>query len=187
MSLQLDLFAHVGMAYTEATGGTLDNATLYREVAERASIDLEQLDARTPIGAAGELRSPLKRQIRWYQTLKQLGVIERVPGKRGIWHACSDTRHYRNHADDLGLRAHGAMQPTDIPEFFIRFLTEPGQLVVDNFGGTGRAALASERTGRRWAISEWILQYLRGSAELFRGFPGFCLHPALTVVGGASC
>ena len=71
------------------------------------------------------------------------------------------------------------MQPTEIPEFFVRFLTEPGQLVVDNFGGTCRAALAAERTGRRWAISEWILEYLRGAAELFRNFRGFELHPDL--------
>ncbi len=64
MSLQLDLFGHVGMAYAEASGGMLDNATLDREVAKRAGLDPAQLDARAPIGVAGKLRSPLKRQLR---------------------------------------------------------------------------------------------------------------------------
>jgi len=44
----------------------------------------------------------------------------------------------------LGLPPHGAMYPTSIPDFFIRFLTEPGELVVDTFavpsnGSRGRA------------------------------------------------
>lgn len=409
---QPDLFAHVGCAYAEAEGGTLDNAALYNQVAERAGVDIAKLDARVPIGNAGALRSPLKRKIRWYQqTLKQLGVIERIPGERGIWrltenagkdlhkaasgvklvafstdlgvaiwgrcqevysgigepialcvtsppyplrqaraygnpdeakyvdficeslgpivsnlipggsvvlnisndifepksparslyierlilalhdrlglslmdrmpwvnfskppgpthwacvnrvqlttayepvfwftndpmrvrsnnrrvlephtdrhtrlmqgggarrtavygdgaykirpdsygritegkiprnviqrgHACNDTRAYREHAASLGLPTHGAMQPTSIPDFFIRFLTEPGDLVVDNFGGTIRTGLAAERLGRRWFVTEWILEYLRGAAELFRGHAGFDMHPALAAVQG---
>lgn len=109
------------------------------------------------------------------------GKIPRNVIQRG--HSCPDTRDYRRHAAELGLPAHGAMQPTTIPDFYIRFLTEPGDLVVDNFGGTVRAGLAAERLGRRWFITEWILQYLRGSAELFRDFAGFSMHPALAAVG----
>lgn len=83
---QLDLFAHVAASYAEAPDGALDNGTLYSKVADRAGIDLAAIDACVPIGAAGSLRSPAKRKIRWYQqTLKQLGVIERVEGARGIW------------------------------------------------------------------------------------------------------
>lgn len=404
---QLDLFAHVAASYAEAPDGALDNAALYSKVADRAGIDLAAMDARTPIGAAGYLRSPTKRKIRWYQqTLKQLGVIERVEGERGIWrltenagkelhktidsvklvafstdlgvaiwgrcqdvfgginkpialcvtsppyplrqaraygnpdesqyvdficaalepivgnlvpggsivlnisndifesksparslyverlilalhdrlglslmdripwvnfskppgpthwacvkrvqlttayepvfwftndpmrvrsdnrrvleqhterhlrlmqaggakrtaeygdgaykirpdsygritegkiprnviqrgHSCNDTLMYRQHAGNLGLPVHGAMQPTSIPDFFIRFLTEPGELVVDLFGGTIRTGLAAERLGRKWLVTEWILQYIRGAAELFRDYPGFWMNPAL--------
>lgn len=110
------------------------------------------------------------------------GKIPRNVIQRG--HACNDTRTYREHAATLGLPAHGAMQPTLIPDFFIRFLTEPGDLVVDPFGGTARTGLAAERLGRHWLVTEWILQYLRGAAELFRGFTGFDMHPALTAVRG---
>jgi len=110
------------------------------------------------------------------------GKIPRNVIQRG--HACSDTRDYREMAAELGLPLHGAMQPTGIPDFFIRFLTEPGDLVVDPFGGTIRTGLAAERLGRRWLVTEWILQYIRGAAELFRGFSGFEMHPALASVGG---
>lgn len=110
------------------------------------------------------------------------GKIPRNVIQRG--HACNDTRAYRQHAADLGLPIHGAMQPTSIPDFYIRFLTEPGDLVVDPCGGTVRSGLAAERLGRRWLVTEWILQYLRGTAELFRDFAGFSMHPALAMVGG---
>lgn len=113
------------------------------------------------------------------------GKIPRNVIQRG--HSCNDTKAYREHAAALGLPAHGAMQPTSIPDFFIRFLTEPDDLVVDNFGGTIRTGLAAERLGRRWFVTEWILEYLRGAAELFRDFAGFEMHPALQAVRGASC
>lgn len=412
---QLDLFSHVAAAYAEAPDHTLDNGTLYGIVAERAGLLPAELDARVPIGRAGDMHNPTKRKLRWYQqTLKQLGMIERVDGQRGIWrlteaagkdlhkaapgvklvafstelgiavwsrcesvfgslhepialcvtsppyplrqaraygnpdearyvdficealesvvrnlvpggsivlnisndihetksparslyierlilalhdrlglalmdrmpwvnyskppgptlwacvnrvqlttayepvfwftndparvrsdnrrvleahtdrhlrlmqaggaqrsavygdgayrirpdsygrmtegkiprnviqrgHACIDTLAYRQHATELGVPVHGAMQPTSIPDFFIRFLTEPGDLVVDTFGGTIRTGLAAERLGRRWLVTEWILQYLRGAAELFRDFPGFGMHPALATVGRKSC
>lgn len=411
MPEQLDLFAHVTTAYADARG-TLDNATLYRTVAERCGIDGNELQARVPIGTSGTLHNPVTRRIRWMQqTLKRLGVIEHVEGQRGVWrlaeqvgkdlhratagvrlvafhtglgmaiwsrhedvfprlgepitlcvssppyplrraraygnpsaadyvdflctalspivhdlvpggsivlnltndsfeagsparslylerltlalherlglflmdripwvnlskppgptwwacvhrvqltsayepvlwftndplrvrsdnrrvleahterhralmhrggagreatygdgayqlrtgsygkvtagkiprnvlhrgHVCSDTATYRSHVASLQLPSHGAMQPTAIPDFFIRLLSEPDELVVDPFGGTTKTGLAAERLGRRWIVTEWVLQYLRGAAEMYRAFPAFHLHPALVAVGG---
>jgi DNA modification methylase len=95
---------------------------------------------------------------------------------------CADTRAYRRRAQALGLPVHGAMMPTLLPEFFIEFLTEPGDLVVDMFGGTGKTALAAERLGRRWAMAEKMLQYIRGAATHFEEFDGFLMNPALEAV-----
>jgi DNA modification methylase len=99
------------------------------------------------------------------------GRIPRNVMERG--HACSDTKTYRRKAHALGLPKHGAIQPTSIPDFFIRFLTEPGELVVDPFGGTVKTGLAAERLGRRWLVTEWMYEYLRGAAEIFTHFAGF--------------
>lgn len=49
---------------------------------------------------------------------------------------------------------HPARFPVDLPDFFVRLLTEPGQMVVDPFGGTGTTALVAERLGRRWLAVE---------------------------------
>jgi site-specific DNA-methyltransferase (adenine-specific) len=49
---------------------------------------------------------------------------------------------------------HPARFPASLPKFFINLLTEPGQLVVDPFGGTGTTALAAEQLGRRWILTE---------------------------------
>ncbi|MDD2750722.1 MULTISPECIES: DNA methyltransferase [Acidithiobacillus] len=82
-------------------------------------------------------------------------------------HSCPDTRIYRKLARSMDLPVHGAMQPTSIPDFFIRLLTEPDELIVDPFGGVVKTGLAAERQGRRWLVTEWIWEYLKGSAAMF--------------------
>ena len=49
---------------------------------------------------------------------------------------------------------HPARFPLELPTFFIKLLTQPRQLVVDPFGGTGTTALAAERLQRRWLVTE---------------------------------
>jgi site-specific DNA-methyltransferase (cytosine-N4-specific) len=100
-------------------------------------------------------------------------------------HYCKDTVEYRARAKELGLPLHGAMMPTYIPERFIQYLTKPGELVADFMSGTARTGLAAERLGRRWIVTEWILQYLRGAAGFFTGFPGYSMNPAMFDVGCA--
>lgn len=83
---QLDLFSSVLHAYSAETGGTLDNATLYSAAAKAVGIDEEEIERREPIGNSGEMHSPFKRKVRWYQqTLKNSGILERVDDERGVW------------------------------------------------------------------------------------------------------
>lgn len=87
------LFEHVAAAYADSADGRLDNAALYRAVAERAGIDDAALKARAAIGRSGQLHSPVERAIRWHtQTLKHMGVIQRVDGERGVWELVERTR-----------------------------------------------------------------------------------------------
>lgn len=99
-------------------------------------------------------------------------------------HRCATTLQYRQAALELGLPVHGAGQPLSIPEFMIKFLTDPGDLVVDLWAGTIKTGLAAEKNGRRWFCTEIMLEYLRGGAELFRQFPGFRINPAIEHFGG---
>ena len=43
----------------------------------------------------------------------------------------------------------------------------------------GRIPHTNERLGRRWMVTEWMLEYLRGAAEMFRGFSGFSMHECI--------
>lgn len=49
---------------------------------------------------------------------------------------------------------HPARFPVGLPEFFINLLTSEGQLVFDPFGGTCTTAVAAEKLGRRWLVTE---------------------------------
>lgn len=85
-NLQLDMFADVLEAFAGTAGGTVRTADLYERVARRLGIDHEDLAAKTPIGKSGQPHSIAKRKIRWtQQTLRSLGLVERVEGSRGLW------------------------------------------------------------------------------------------------------
>jgi DNA modification methylase len=94
-------------------------------------------------------------------------------------HSCPDNKEYRQDCERLGLPPHGAVFPATLPNFLIRFLTEPGDLVADPFGGKITTGRQAEELGRRWISTEWIYEYIRGAADRFRNYEGFWLNPAL--------
>lgn len=49
---------------------------------------------------------------------------------------------------------HPARFPLQLPTFFIKLLSEPGQLVFDPFAGTCTTAVAAEMLERRWLVTE---------------------------------
>ena len=103
-----------------------------------------------------------------------------------IGHSCARGREHRKALTSLGLTQHGAGWPFAVPDFFIKFLTEPGDLVADIFSGRAMTGRAAEENQRRWICVESALQYVRGAAELFRSFQGFWINPALEEAFGTS-
>lgn len=67
----------------------------------------------------------------------------------------------------LGLKGHPARFPAKLPEFFIQMLTEPGDLVVDIFGGSNTTGQVAETTGRNWYSFEMLPEYVAASAFRF--------------------
>lgn len=57
---------------------------------------------------------------------------------------------------------HPSRFPVELPAFFIRLLTQPGDVVVDPFAGTGTTGVAAERLGRRWLAFEADAAYAAG-------------------------
>lgn len=66
-------------------------------------------------------------------------------------------------------KGHPARFPAKLPEFFIKFLTEPGDLVVDIFAGSNTTGRVAEDLGRRWRAFELSRDYLAASAFRFIG------------------
>lgn len=91
-------------------------------------------------------------------------------------HACRDQRAYKEAARAAGLPAHGAPMPLSLASFLVEFLSAPGDLVVDPWGGSFTSAKAAELLGRRWLSTEIMLQYVLGGAIRFRDCLGFQQH-----------
>jgi len=74
---------------------------------------------------------------------------------------------YMSRCQQTGLKPHPARFPIHLPTFFIRFLTEPKDLVLDPFAGSNTTGEAAEREGRRWLSFEREKTYLQGSVFRF--------------------
>ncbi len=71
----------------------------------------------------------------------------------------------------FGAKRHPARFPLRLPLFFINFLTEPGDVVLDIFGGSNTTGEAAETTGRRWISCDAEGSYVINSALRFFNDP----------------
>lgn len=78
-------------------------------------------------------------------------------------HAPDRDLAYRRFCAEHGLAAHPAMMPLKLAEFFVQLTSEPGDLIFDPFGGSGKVAEAAWNLDRRFIITERRLDYLRGA------------------------
>lgn len=67
----------------------------------------------------------------------------------------------------VGAPQHPARFPARLPQFFIRMLTDPGDLVVDIFSGSNTTGWVAETEGRRWLAFDESRDYIAASAFRF--------------------
>jgi DNA modification methylase len=82
----------------------------------------------------------------------------------------SNTRSFDSYqvfCREHGHTMHPARFPREVPEFFVKFLTEPGDIVLDPFAGSNMTGAVAERHGRRWLAFEKSLDYVDGSVGRF--------------------
>lgn len=92
---------------------------------------------------------------------------------------------YLKKCSENDIKPHPARFPADLPEFFIRMLTDKGDLVFDPFGGSCVTGEVSHRLERKWICSELREDYLKGAVFRFeeiekpkRNLPSYTLsHP----------
>lgn len=74
---------------------------------------------------------------------------------------------YIKESKRLGKKIHPARFPAELPRFFIEFLTEPADLVLDIFAGSNTTGAVAERLGRRWIGVELSREYAEDSELRF--------------------
>jgi len=68
---------------------------------------------------------------------------------------------------ERNLTPHPARMPLELASFFIKFLTEPGDWVLDPFGGSNTTGFCAEREKRHWISIEDDIEYGRQSKIRF--------------------
>lgn len=78
---------------------------------------------------------------------------------------------------EIGISPHPARFPSALPEFFIKLLTDPGDLVMDIFAGSNTTGEAAESLGRHWIALEREIEYVIASAFRFMSdWPNSRIH-----------
>jgi DNA modification methylase len=66
-----------------------------------------------------------------------------------------------------GMQVHPARMPLGLAEFFIKFLTRKGNLVLDPFAGSNTTGAAATKLFRKWVSIEAEENYIQGSRGRF--------------------
>ena len=74
---------------------------------------------------------------------------------------------YQRYCERYGFEPHPARMPEQVPAFFIKFLTQPGDLVADPFAGSNTTGAVAEQLKRKWLAVELNEEYLRASRGRF--------------------
>lgn len=74
---------------------------------------------------------------------------------------------YIKRCAESGLKPHPARFPAALPEFFINFLTDPGDRVLDPFAGSNTTGAVAQSLGRRWLAFELDERYVQNSRLRF--------------------
>ncbi|MCP4704506.1 MAG: site-specific DNA-methyltransferase, partial [candidate division Zixibacteria bacterium] len=75
--------------------------------------------------------------------------------------------YYLRYCAEHGIKPHPARYPAGLPEYFIRMLTEKGDLVVDPFAGSCITGKVAEKLDRKWVCVDNVEEYLEGGLGRF--------------------
>jgi DNA modification methylase len=74
---------------------------------------------------------------------------------------------YMRGCEEAGIKPHPAKFPKRFAEFFVSFLTDENDLVLDPFAGSNTTGYVAELLQRKWLAFELIESYLAGSRFRF--------------------
>lgn len=74
---------------------------------------------------------------------------------------------YHRKCREEGIKPHPALMPLELVDFFIHFLTDPGDIVLDPFAGSNTTGFCAEKNKRRWVAIEVNPEYIEQSKLRF--------------------
>jgi site-specific DNA-methyltransferase (cytosine-N4-specific) len=77
---------------------------------------------------------------------------------------------YLKKCKEENIKPHPARFPIELPDFFIKYLTNENELVIDPFAGSNVTGEASEKLNRKWMGIELNYEYIVGSKFRFNKF-----------------
>lgn len=107
----------------------------------------------------------------------------RLPYNAFSYANTSSNDFYHRKCREQGIEPHPARMPLEMADYFIHFLTEPGDLVMDPFAGSNTTGFCAERRGRKWVAIEVNEDYIEQSKLRFLEL-GLDLKPRLSGEGG---
>jgi DNA modification methylase len=93
--------------------------------------------------------------------------IPRLPNAFGFSNTESSSFFLKT-CRERGISPHPSRMPEGLAAFFINFLTEPGDLVLDPFSGSNTTGFVAECLARRWISLEILNEYLEQSIIRFQ-------------------
>jgi hypothetical protein len=90
-----------------------------------------------------------------------------IPGSVFNFGNTASGDRYRKFVRENDLPAHPAPMQARLVDWFVRFLTDEGDLVFDPFGGSNTTGSVAERLGRNWIAVEPREDYIEGSKGRF--------------------
>ena len=74
---------------------------------------------------------------------------------------------YTKRCKEAGIKPHPARFPAALPEFFIKLVTETGDVVLDPFAGSNTTGAVAEGLQRFWLASDHVAEYIEASRFRF--------------------
>jgi len=75
--------------------------------------------------------------------------------------------HYLRYCNDNNIKPHPARFPLEIPEYFVRMLTDKGDFIIDPFAGSCVTGKVCETLGRKWMCIDLVEDYFKGGMARF--------------------
>ena len=85
----------------------------------------------------------------------------------------SASGQYQEYCRTNDLKPHPSRMVSGVADFFIRFLTDPGDIVLDPFAGSNTTGSSAENLKRGWISIEPKVEYVAGSKGRFAKVRGY--------------